>query len=905
MKRMLSSSWINDINTIINAMSPTTKIVSTLVVILLALSKKIHKFFCWSFRKKPADSLYQALSTYSIASWAEVIYQVKCYRPLRFTRDGKNIRQIIKRILKCSGNKQTSTSNIFIVGDVACGKTTTMRYLYCQLYGKRQCVYFQMQSITSMEDLNQCLKRQKIRNNLSCKEPVVAFFDGLDESCAFFQSINADSVEKAFYSLFGYGKKTKIHELFLQYDLELVCAVASLRPEFLEHSVKSLNDTKYNNCYTYVYEICPLRNRDAIRIFKSLNVLKKLDSKLEEKERRHQERCPSIFIRWRYIHVFRRILKENPNGLFHYPMYIRYAYSFLREYLEKKKKGEKLYTNDDFLFSFEILLNAIVKWESHIYNDKNSAIGEDEKDSFAAVYDWKKMMKPLKRCAQEIAIEVSEQANRSLSRDRVEMILQKEFPDKKALAIAHVFMNSSEDGASFSFCHNVFYDYFFAEYLFERGTYDIRKQFYSKKNEMEISVKKMYYYLLCRKESEEKDNEISISEKISLSLDIDGIKVLSPNDYLKLEDQTQVKVKDNPQLTIVEIFEYLPWINDFKYHDYFLSREYLETAMDRGIVSMIGTKWELLRYAFGIMPRESILELKISDLAIRDPSSLKEFTNMKGMFIYYTNEESEFCRNILDELESFEIDWIVIRSKTGLLCEEIFNRILAGKLNLKGIYVEAPDYSKSYLKIHKFNKLMHYLCIDTKFHMFLRSDPVNARNFFFEQKLEYNLLLAVFELEADENGILGLTQEDSEATIWNGLNLARCSQIQTGDNDQAYQILTLISKYIDLHKSIYSQCAIIKFGFAYGEILMHYAHYSTAKMWLFNAYKLSANCMPLRDRVEYGLDVYEAWIHSREVEIDDFEKELEGKIKMLDGSDGKDAILSRFLELKKHKELCM
>ena len=78
-KQLLSFSWINDINMIIDTLTPATKIVSTLVLILLALSKKIYKFLCWSFRKKPADSLYQALSTYSIASWAEVIYQIKCY----------------------------------------------------------------------------------------------------------------------------------------------------------------------------------------------------------------------------------------------------------------------------------------------------------------------------------------------------------------------------------------------------------------------------------------------------------------------------------------------------------------------------------------------------------------------------------------------------------------------------------------------------------------------------------------------------------------------------------------------------------------------------------------------------------------------------------------------------------
>lgn len=904
-KQLLSFSWINDINMIIDTLTPATKIVSTLVLILLALSKKIYKFLCWSFRKKPADSLYQALSTYSIASWAEVIYQIKCYRPLRFTRDGKSIRQIIRRILKCSGNKQTSTSNIFIVGDAACGKTTTMRYLYCKLYGKRQCVYFQMQSITCMEDLNQCLKRQKIRNDLSSKDPVVAFFDGLDEACAFFQSVNANSIEEAFISLFGHGKKTKVHELFLQYDLDLVCSIAALRPEFLEHSINSLNDTKNKNCYTYVYEICPLRNRDAIRIFKSLNVLKRLDSKLEKKERRHQERCPSIFIRWRYVYLFRKILKDNPKGLFHYPMYIRYAYSFLREYLRKKKKGEKLYINDDFLFSFKILLDAIVKWEFHVYYDKSSAINDGENDSFESAYDWEKMMKPLKCCAQEIAVEVSKQANRSLSRGKVKEIIQKKFPEKEALAVAHVFMNSSEDGASFSFCHNVFYEYFFAEYLFEKGTYDIRKQFLSEKDKIEINVRKMYYYLLCQEKIQERDSK-SVNEKISASLYIEGIKVLSPNNYLELENQTQLEVREYPELTIVEIFEYLPWISNFKYHGYFLSREYLENAMSLGHVNMMRTKWELLEYAFGIISRERIIELKISDLAIKDLNNLKEFTNLKRLYACYNNEKSESIISILDELECFEMDWIVIRSITGLLCEEIYNRISRGKLHLDKIYVETPDYSQSHLKMWQLNQLMHNSEIDSRFCLLCRSDSDIAKDLFLKQKLDYSLLLAVFELETDENGILGLTSKNSEATIWNALNLARCSQIQNGNDDHAYQVLKLISKHIELHKPVCSECVFIRFGLAYGKILLHYAEYSTAKMWLLNSYELGANCMTcvsLEDRVGYGLDIYEAWIYSGETGIDCFERELEDKMKMLDSGDETDALYFRFFELKKHMHI--
>ncbi len=275
--------------------------------------------------------------------------------------------------------------------------------------------------------------------------------------------------------------------------------MVSLRPEFLENSTQNLTEKLYKNIYSKVYKIAPLSNRDTIRLFKSLKLLKRLDRRLQESEQRHQKRYPPMWQEHTYIRLLRTILKENPDSLFRYPMYVRYAYMYMQEYRERQATGDKLELKGNFSVSFDVLVHAIIKWEFHIYNDnKSSELYKDEMERFK---------NKIEQCAQEIAITLAQNRTKqkrqvlSLSRKEFMQIICQYFSDEISyLAIAHCFMVSDDKGESFSFSHQTFYDYFLAKYLFEKADYTLRK-----KNLLPYDYTNyyynMYYSILCQKKS--------------------------------------------------------------------------------------------------------------------------------------------------------------------------------------------------------------------------------------------------------------------------------------------------------------------------------------------------------------------------------------------------------------------
>ncbi len=214
-----TSNIIQKLN-LFNMESELSVIVSCVTLIGIGCNAFIFctKFIHWSYYKlrqqRPIDSLYKSLIGHSTVSKAEVIYQIRSYITPQFVKRKETIRHLIRQIKKSSGKRQSSAAIFSIIGDPACGKTTTMRYLYCRLANIRNCVYFQMQDVTSMSCLNLYLYKQKIENQLSDHTPVIAFFDGLDEACAFFQKENPVSMQDAFQSIFFCGIYSKIHEAF-------------------------------------------------------------------------------------------------------------------------------------------------------------------------------------------------------------------------------------------------------------------------------------------------------------------------------------------------------------------------------------------------------------------------------------------------------------------------------------------------------------------------------------------------------------------------------------------------------------------------------------------------------------------------------------------------------------------
>lgn len=557
-------------------------------------------------RQKPVGRLYDALYGHSVVSNSEVQYQFLSYIPPRFDEQ-KTLRELMREIKQCSGDTRSKAEVFSVIGDPACGKTTTMRYLYCKLSKSRKCVYFQMQGVADMESLSAYLKKQKEKNNIEDGSSVIAFFDGLDEAYAFFQKEDPDSMEKAFQSIFFLGPDSKIDEAFQKNALNLDCAVVSLRPEFLERSKQSLTELQYKNIYSNVYKILPLSNRDVIKIFKSLWILKIIEAYNKEPELRHQNLYPAWWKTPYYTWLLRRILRNNPDCLFHYPMYIRYAYAFMQDYKERESIGNRRAFSNNIAVSFDILLNAIIKWEFHIYfEDKFAKKNQKELDQFK---------QKIEACSEAIVLQLLENGTPSLSRKQFQEIVGRFFGDELSrLAMAHCFMVSDDKGDNFDFCHRMFYEYFLAKHLFEKADYHRRKDLLYSADASDY-LRAMYYSILCR--TGELNDRIIGSAKYPLSK---GNLTLSK--CQSLEKEGWISIHDEPHISLVEILEYLPCINSFQYRDQDFTREVLEDLIDRGNLDLSKTGWNYLRYVAGVTPLERIKTLNINGLPLCDVDTL-------------------------------------------------------------------------------------------------------------------------------------------------------------------------------------------------------------------------------------------------------------------------------------------
>lgn len=832
--------------------------------------------------QQPVDRLYKALIEHSVASKSEVIYQVKSYTPPRLVqRTGridaadknakkakprrKTIRQLLRQIKAASGEKQSASVLFSIVGKPACGKTTTMRYLYCKLSKSRQCVYFQMQGITDMEALSTYLETQKADNDFIDQTCVVAFFDGLDEAHTFFQQENPHSMEDAFRSIFFPGKGYKIEEIFKKNKLKLDCVVVSLRPEFLERSVQGLSDLQCKNVYSRVYQIEAMTARNALKIFRSLWVLKILERWKDEPKLRHQDRCPPWHEMPHYTWLLRRILKENPNCLFHYPMYIRYAYIFMKQYEEKK--GEAAESQQAFssniAVAFETLLNAIIKWEFHVFYEDESASGNEK---------WVQFQEKMKHCAQDIIRRMMNQHKVFLSRDEFQEIVQRFFLDELGRqAMAHCFMTADDRGERYIFCHTTFYEYFLAKYLFKKGNYDLRKK-YLTGNVNADYLRAMYYSMIC---------DATLNEKISASTSFISSGLMTLGSYLALEQQKQMDIKAEPSLSLVEILEYLPCIASFQYREREYKQDVLEALMKTGALDVSETRWDRLGYAKGIIPPERVITLNISGLPLKDARTLKEYGNLNHLKMEWEQEDDPVVKRILDQLDHFSLAQIDIKDSQGELCRQIYIRVRAGRFFAQRVSVRTPDYSAAHLKMYQLNRELTALNHASRFYPSVRSDLEKAKEIFHSKNSEKDLemLTAVFELEADADGMLGLGSLDAGATYWNGLSLAAYYKYKDSidEDGQATQICRRLEPYIAKDDSEFSA----EFGFLYGQLLLFKHDYAPAKIWFTNTYEHDINCSYEKRITECGVRLYKARIRSREKDLDAFARSLEKRIKEL------------------------
>lgn len=846
--------------------------VVSILAIAAALIKGIEwvcRWLRWVTRQKPVNRLCIALKGRYVTTGSEVEYQIRSYVPPRFVMQNnkqKTFRKLLSELKKCSGAKQSMSAVFFVIGTPACGKTTTMRNLYCKLSKSRNCVYLQMQGVTSMSDLGEYLKQQRDDNNCE-KGSVVAFFDGIDEAYAFIRKENPDSMEEAIQSIFFSGSDSEINRTFKKNGLNLDCAVVSLRPEFLEQSKKSMTNLKYNNTYPRVYKILPLSNRDVIKIFKSLWILKKIEARKDETEQRHQNRYPTWWKTPYYTWLLRRILRNNPDCLFRHPMYIRYAYAFMQDYKKRESIENRRVFSNNIAVSFDVLLNAIIKWEFHIYFENISAKkNQKEMDQFK---------QKIEACSEAIALKLRENGERYLEREQFQSIVGQYFKDElSCLTMAHCFMISDDEGKYFDFCHRTFYEYFLAKHLFEKADYHRRKELLCSADASDY-LRAMYYSLLCR--TEDLNGRIANSAKYIASK---GNLTLSDCHFL--EEEGWMDIYDEPSISLVEILEYLPCINCFQYRGHDFTQEVLEDLIDCGNLDLSKTGWDFLRYAVGITPLERIKTLSINGLPLCDADTLKQCRNLKCLEMQYQSESDLVLENILDALPSLFLDWIHIESTDGSLCRSVHDRIRSGTLFAKHVFVKTPNYSQAHLELYQLNQEWKELGWPARFYLSVRSNLEEAKKIFRSNDAEKNfrMLTAVFELEADDSGMLGLSGKHPEATYWNGMSLAAYykNKDSIDEGESASQLCRRLEPHIDKTNSELS----VKFGYLYGKIQSSHLEYVLADAWLTSAYRYGREHLSEEDIAVCGTYLYKARIRTDNREgLEDLVKKVESQIKKL------------------------
>lgn len=821
---------------------------------LIAVIKKWYKY-----NTKLINSLHNALVGYSVVSDVELIYQIRCYRPPNF-KNKKTIKQLINCIRESVSDGKVSTNMFSIVGSPACGKTTTMRYLYYKLSKRHKCVYFQMQHIVSMEKLSDRLKDQKIGNNLSDNTPVIAFFDGLDEAYEFFYHECPSSMEEAFKSVFFKDPEPKINEIFRRNGLNLVCIVTSFRPEFLEKSIHSLTSFQRNNVYQKVYEIVGMSDNDIIKIFKSLKVLKKLDSKLASDQQRHQKRIPPIWQEYKYVRLLRKILKDNPGCIFQYPMYIRYAYAFMQHYLERQAHGDKITLNNyNISVSFDILVDAIIKWEFHVYYGKRIEKKQEE---------MKRLTYQMVQCAQDIAVQLQHKKVTELSRNEFKQIIHRYFHDKASyLVMAHCFMISGDENkvGCFAFCHSTFQEYFLAKYLFEKADYLFRKECLCSDKKSEYLIH-MYYSILCQNKQ--------LNECISKSISLEDMKYTSgnfmtPQSYITLNEQKEVKLEDTPQITMVEIFEYVPHIIGFFYRGLHFSQNAIETILATRRLDLESVMWSKLDYAGGIISSERVESLNISWMPLTDIEFLKQYNNLKYLDIRFNSENDSILEKIYVVLRYFNLSGIHIYSETGIECSEVYKYVCNRKLYVQKIYVQTPNYSQAHIRMYELNKRAEKLNESIHFYLSVCTDRNRAKEKYLTKRYinEFHMLKAVFELELgmDNGGGLCLAGKDIESMLWNGMSLVECYKF-SDKMEEAYQVCCKMEQHIVLNHSELSG----RFGAEYGYLLFEKYQYKLAQDWLLYAYQYCGNSCC--ERMSCGLRLYEVLIDYRKDALDEIER---------------------------------
>lgn len=838
--------------------------------------------------KKPIDRLMQSLEKgNSITTKEELQYQIKYYVPQKFNNNGKimSLKDLTKNIWKLSGTLYA------ITGKPASGKTTALRKLYCEMVKKQKrvkCIFFNMSRITKDEDLANYLSDLISINKLEKNDEIIAFFDGVDEAISF---IGNDKFRSIFLDN---GTNSEIFQLFREKELNLRGMVFGLRTEFLdraENGLKNIPDsgnnkyyTEHGNYYMEVFRLETMTKKDIIKIYKSLRVLKAYDKKRPVGRKRHQEKYPEFKEQRKYIKLFKDIIKNN-QSIFYYPMYVRYAYIYMQEY-EKDwdpYRSDILMSRSNMTASVEILIRAILKWEFHIYNaacNRNSLLEQNNffENMQNCMYDViENMLEP----------GITNMPHKSLyqiSREKLERILNNhslttENQENNMIPVlSHCLMTSDESGQIFEFSHFTLYEYFFAKYLLYKADFKLRKKYLSssKTNENFLHI---YYDILYR---DKKLYAKSFGNIHNYSL------------QMFIDKKSAVKIIDTPQNPIIEIHNYLPFINEYLYHDNRFTYQQLEEIYDSKVLDISNTGWDNLEYAKGIVYPKDIENLNLYGLPLKKIDTLEEYINLKHLDIRISNENTQYIDRMIQIIRKFSLQSLYINTEDGAICEIINDMIERKELFIRNIYADTPDYSKAHLKIYQLKQKAEQQGQASHFYICNRTSWSRAR---MEYNKNYNekdpdLLRAVFELEADDNGVLGLKDKSAEATFWNGLALAEYYLYYNWKymNQDAYKICIQLEPYIPLADNKLS----VYFGIAFGKALFGAEDYKKARQWFTNSWQyyekyLGEESIYVENDnrkklaiIDLGLNLYETNIRCYDKLLKNFGMELIIKIKRIE-----------------------
>lgn len=833
---------------------------------LIGVGTGIYKFVISKMLiKKPFEKLLESLEKgHSIILPEELKYQIKCYVQQKFVNNGKvlSLKGVEKKIWKLEGNLYA------ITGKPASGKTVAIRKLYCEMAKRKKrikCIFFNMNRITKDEDLRDYLSDLIIINRLEKNNEVIAFFDGVDEAISFIGN-------EKFDSLFLQGVKSEIFNFFREKELDLRGIVLGLRTEFIEGAENELkrvgndgerkNCTKSGNYYMEVFRMKEMTKKDALKVYKSLKVLKALDKKLpNEDKRRHQHKYPEFGERRKYLKFLDKIL-DDKNSIFYYPMYIRYAYIYMKEYEKdwNPYRGDILMLSNNMVSAIGILIEAIIKWEFHIYDAAYYKNSQLEKKTFS--YN-------MHQCLCDIIEVMANKDIRKISREQLKKILNNHclnFADaiEKVMPVfSHCLMMSDGDGEEFEFVHFTFYEYFLAKYLIEKADSGKREQYLVSDN-MTLYFLHMYYEFLFK-------------DKIGNEKSLGNIYDFNLTDFI--DKKSVVKVIDRPKFPMSEIHNYLPFIKEYIYRGQAYTQIQLEEIRESKILDITNTGWDSLEYAKGIVYPECVEKLDLRGLPIKDISALKEYVNLKWLDVRISLESTVCTEEILTIIRGCSLHWICINTNDGIVCERLNDMVNKNELYIEKIYANIPNYSEAHMRIYQLKQVEQKV----KFYICTRSDWSKARLEYKKSndKKDPDLLKAVFELEADEDGILGLKGKGAEPTIWNGLSLAEyflyCDCL---DEDRgALSICNKLEPNIPMNDSRLS----FYFGRTFGKVLHMSCEYDKAKQWFLNTWKYSEKYLKeelqekekIRSEVmNIGLDLYRVYARCKDEKIGEFGKEL-------------------------------